>query len=265
MTPQIRIGIEGNRAPVMEYIRENRCPVLVSANSLWMNKKQKFSELWKKYEGLDIALDSGGFVAMKMFGGYRFSLEQYVALAKEMNPTWWAQMDFCCEPEIAANAGEVAARIDKTAKYLVACQNQAALTNTPQPLIVLQGWRPSDYVSGPAFDNPDFHWPQLVAVGSVCRRNLEGPNGLIAVVGKLDGKLPPHVKLHLFGVKGAAVGRLKDHPRFASMDSQAWARAARWEAHDSGEPCDGAMRKRNLDQWNTKQHAMLANPNPYFL
>lgn len=263
MRPTIRIGIEGNRAQVMDYIRANRRPVLVSANSLW--RSNKFSDSWKSYAGLDVALDSGGFVAMKLFGGYRFSVEQYVELAAAIKPTWWAQMDFCCEPEVAANAGEVSKRIDKTAEYLRACQSVAARIGVASPMIVLQGWKPADYVSGPAFDNPDFVWPKMVAVGSVCRRNLCGPDGLLAVIGKIDAKLPGHVKLHLFGVKGAAVGRLKDHPRFGSMDSQAWARAARWEAYHSKEPCDGEMRKRNLQTWDSAQRDQLLSAHPILL
>lgn len=263
MTPVIRIGIEGNRSQVMRYIRDNDRAVLVSANSLWKNGK--FRDSWRSYEGLDIALDSGGFVAMKLHGGYRFTVDQYVALAAEMNPTWYAQMDFCCEPEVASNAREVASRIDKTAAYLGECRESAKVIGTKAPVIVLQGWKPEDYVSGPAFDNPDFEWPDFVAVGSVCRRNLHGSDGLLAVVGKLDAKLPPHVKLHFFGVKGAAIGRLNEHPRFASMDSQAWAKATRWEARLSKLPCDGDMRKRNLEKWDSKQRELLHNPQPTFI
>lgn len=248
----IRIGIEGKRLPVLEKIRAMGLPVLVSANSIWNDKKKRFGVVWKYYEGLDIALDSGGFTSHRHYGGYRFSPAEYAALAKEMQPTWWAQMDFCCEPEIAANQREVFRRIDLTVEHLHACNIEAHKNEIQKPLIVLQGWRPIDYVCGPAWEN-SFDWPSLVGVGSVCRRHIHGPDGLLAVLAMLDRKLPEHVKLHFFGVKGYALRFLTYHPRFASMDSMAWNIEARHMARRAKVPGTNEYKSRNIEPWVKKQ------------
>lgn len=258
--PLIRIGIDGTKTGTLAAARAAGAPVLVSANSLWNNARRTWRPAYRKFATFDTALDSGGFVAMQRYGGYRWSVEEYVALAKLMRPTWWAQMDFCCEPEIAADASAVAKRIDATATSLQACQRTAREHSAPPPLIVLQGWKPDDYVRGPAFDDPAFTWPPLVGVGSVCRRHLHGSDGLLAVIGKLDAHLPAHVKLHLFGVKGAALSLLADHPRFASMDSMAWNMAARWDARHTGAPCDLPLQQRHLTDWHTRQQQRLTHP-----
>src|SRR5436853_509234 len=46
------------------------------------------------------AADSGGFVASRIWGEYRYSLEQYVGWLRSWSPRWAATMDYCCEPEL---------------------------------------------------------------------------------------------------------------------------------------------------------------------
>jgi hypothetical protein len=40
-----------------------------------------------------------------------------------------------------------------------------------------------------------------VGLGSVCRRHLHAPDGIVAIVRALDEIMPAGVQLHLFGVK----------------------------------------------------------------
>lgn len=258
-TVEVIAGIEGNRAPVLAAARELNLPVMVSANSLWL-QSGRFSRSWKALQGLRVHLDSGGFVAMKRYGGFRFSVADYIQLAADMRPAWFAQMDECCEPEIAADRAEVFRRIDRTAANLRECQEHARSLGAAAPLIVLQGWKPADYASGPAFDDPRFQWPGLVGVGSVCRRHLHGADGLLSVIAKLDAKLPGHVRFHLFGVKSQAVQALRWHPRIASTDSMAWSVTARRAAHKAGTSCNGEARAAALREWVAKQRTQ-AGPN----
>lgn len=246
---KIIVGVEGNRKPVLRRARALHAPVMASANSLWDPRAGKFSPAWKELRGLEVHLDSGGFVAMKRYGGFRFSAEQYAGLAAEMKPRWWAQMDQCCEPEVAGDRSEVLRRIDRTAANLMECRALARDVGAEAPLMVLQGWKPEDYVSGPAFDDPAFEWPEVIGVGSVCRRDLHGPCGLIAVLKRIDETLPPHVRLHLFGVKGAAAVALRSHPRVESVDSMAWSARARVVAREAGKPCDNALRAEFMEKW----------------
>jgi hypothetical protein len=256
MRPTIRVGIEGARPVILAEIRRRNTPVLVSANSLWNDRSRQWRQTWRAYADLDVALDSGGFVAMHRYGGFRWTAEQYAHLAAAMQPTWWAQMDYCCEPEIASSRSQVFERIDRTAQALHQCRQAAVMHGAQCPLIVLQGWHPSDYVSGPAFDDPSFVWPFLVGVGSVCRRALHGSSGLLAVIGAIDRALPDYVRLHFFGVKGASLSYLRDHPRFASMDSMAWSMAARWDALKRKRTCDAHWRAMHLRQWLDRQHQL---------
>ena len=53
------------------------------------------------------------------------------------------------------------------------------------------------------------------------------------VLDTLEGILPTHVRFHLFRIKSAAVSKLKDRPRVASVDSMAWNNGA---DSDEGRP-----------------------------
>ena len=99
-----------------------------------------------------MALDSGGFVAMRKYGGYRWKVLDYLELAVMLRPVWWAAQDYCCEPEIAADPAEVTKRIRNTVFTLgetlarVIHWNQV-LPGQPAvaPMPVIQGWRPQDF------------------------------------------------------------------------------------------------------------------------
>lgn len=256
---QIRVGIDSARRSVLRRAAGLNAPILVSANSLWNKRKQRFSG-WESYAGHDVALDSAGFVVMAIHGGsYPWTVDQYVALAEQMRPTWWAQMDFCCEPQIAKDSTAVWKRIDLTASHLHECMRVARERGAAPPLPVLQGWHPSDYTQGPIYNWPQ--WPDLVGIGSVCRRNVTGQDGILAVVNALDAKVPRHVRFHLFGVKSQALQVLaRDFPhRIASVDSMAWNMDARWLARHKKISCDSALRAHCMERWFTKQQATLHN------
>jgi hypothetical protein len=170
-------------------------------------------------------------------------------------------MDFCCEPEIAKDHTEVLARIGKTVAHLNECNRVADGEGVPAPMPVLQGWHPEDYVNGPIYEK-GYKWPNLVGIGSVCRREVAGPDGIMAVIEALDEAVPTHVKFHLFGVKSQALKALIAFfpHRIQSMDSMAWNRGARWADFHAG------RRRRNKDRdaafmagWYDKQTANVRN------
>lgn len=96
---------------------------------------------------------------------------------------------------------------------------------------------------------PLYEWPDLVGIGSMCRREIHGPQGVLAVVESLDKALPRKVKFHLFGVKGPALDFLAGHERLASVDSMAWDSAAR-RAHPTGRTA--AIRSAFMFDWMDK-------------
>lgn len=212
---KVRVGIH----PSPRYgdaLRDIGAAALISANALWRNGR--FRRLKPDAFGghADVALDSAGFVAMFLYGGYRWSVSDYVSLAASWHWAWWASMDFCCEPEIARNQDEVRERVRKTATKLIECRLEAEAQECSPPMPVLQGWSPDDYLYSAELSGD---LPDLVGIGSVCRRNLSGDDGIIKILGRLDRSLPCHVGFHLFGVKGQAIQALVGHPRIRSVDS----------------------------------------------
>lgn len=257
---------------------------------------------WKAWGA---ALDSAGFTAM-MLGGYRWTPAQYVeAVVTNCGHgelpfpwRWWSAMDFCCENQIAPNRSEVRRRMELTvstyAEILRELQawRSEGVTDVPDPLPVLQGRTADDYLwsaealaraidaehlcvcpSGRA-DDCAAEWhrahaglPALVGLGSVCRRDVHGPEGLLALLPALDAGLPPHVRLHLFGVKSGALLALRPWwHRIESVDSMAWDSAAREDARAvyrrTGENPrnDGERRARFMRGWYEGQLTGLRSP-----
>lgn len=246
----VRLGIPASFPRFSAAARALGAPMLVSANAFARQGILKFPRA-DPFGDADVALDSAGFVAMMRYGGYPWSVADYVRLAAARLWAWWAARDYCCEPEIAGNVDEVARRIRLTIASLHECREAGAAAGIAPPMPVLQGWRPADYLRC-AESMGDL--PPLVGVGSVCRRSLAGSDGLLAVLGMLDAALPCHVKLHLFGVKGAAISALAGHPRIASVDSMAWDFAARREKAKRGLPsCTIEHRATEMRRWYDQQ------------
>jgi hypothetical protein len=132
-------------------------------------------------------------------------------------------MDLCCEPEIARDRATVLERVTGTVALLGECNREADQWGIMRPMPILQGWRPSDYLLCADGEEAELgQWPALVGIGSVCRRHLDGPDGLFAVLDAVERRLPSHVGIHLFGVKGDALPELSRRPRVVSVDSCAW-------------------------------------------
>lgn len=201
-----------------------------------------------------MALDSAGFVAMVRYWFYRWTLDQYVALAGSYPWHWWAAPDFCCEREIARDRDEVRQRIVATAAKLAWTLTVANDMGVKPCMPVLQGWRPDDYLRCADLIGRFTPLPRLVGIGSICRRHLAGDDGAMAVIDRLDAVLPDYVRFHLFGVKGNVAVALRGHPRVESLDSQAYEAAARREAYKlrgrvDGFSCDIAFRSAHMRRW----------------
>lgn len=246
-------------------------PKLVSANALYCRRRQGFldADLLSKSHRR-IALDSAGFVATKLYGGkFPWTLGEYVQLGALHAWDWWAQMDLCCEPEVAADREAVRARVAGTATLLSDCLAAARFLRdvegaswASEPMPVLQGWEAADYRWSAELADAtlDGRWPDLVGVGSVCRRNMKGTAGIPAVIRALDDCLPPNVRLHLFGVKSAGLRELSAHPRVASVDSCAWDFAARVEARKAQMSNTVEHRLSHLHTWLERQRGRKREP-----
>lgn len=271
MTIEVIAGLAHlSNGPILQRAKAMQVPTLISANCLsrWSTRKG-----WLEWRGWrlgplanarglqSLRLDGAGFVTTRIYGEYFWSVRQYLRLAAAFEFEWFASLDYCVEPEIANDREEVLDRVSRTIQINKECRLQAADLGLKNLLPVLQGRRPSDYEHC-----ADALWfsmipGTIVGVGSMCRREIAGPEGLIAVVEHLDRVLPAGVMLHLFGVKGEALPYLLPfRHRVASIDSQAYGVAARQEALRKGISKTDAFVADHLEAWVGRQHRRLAEP-----
>jgi hypothetical protein len=169
------------------------------------------------------AADSGGFMASRIWGDYRYSLEEYVGWLTSFSPLWAATMDYCCEPEL-----EVVTRDRQERTTQNAWQAWEQYRSLPFAWVpTLQGWLPSDYRRHAEELKPLIQEMQAfyarspswrVGVGTLCRRN--DVSMIQAILQEVRAVLP-HVPLHLWGVKLDAL-RSIDLVQVVSTDSAAW-------------------------------------------
>lgn len=250
----IRAGVPQPSGSLVKAAHIAGLPVLFSANAFAKTKQGEFTGFNLKAAqclpaDLDAALDSAGYVAAVRYGDYRWSTMQYFDLVASRQWSWYAAMDYCCEPAVASALSVRLIRMEATALGYLRCCQEAHKRNLAMPMPVLQGWFPEDYRRcADMLAVQD--WPDMIGIGSVCRRNVGGPDGIEAIIEALDRVLPSHCKFHLFGVKGSAIRELGDHSRFASIDSMAWDFGLRMQ-HRTGRTQD--MRASCMIDWQAKQ------------
>jgi hypothetical protein len=284
--PVMRVGLPEVNGRLPTAAERLGLPVLVSASRLWDARRRRFRARGENTWELDIALDSAGFTVMKQWGGeYPWSVEEYVHLGLFDTWAWFSQPDLCCEPEIADSAAEVERRVAQSADLLAEARDIARELRSREcarlgvsfgasayqdcmgpegmkwPMPVLQGWLPEHYRDSVRRVDAVLggRWPEMVGVGSVCRRDIHGEDGLLSILAALDEVLPEDVGLHLFGVKGGAVPHLTPYlHRIASLDSMAWDFAARRSQHRK--PADLApmdWRIQHMTRWAGQQQERI--------
>lgn len=269
MTIEIIVGLPHlNNGPILDRVAQLRQPALISANCLSRWSSQRGSREWTGWRMGQLAnahrlaalhLDSAGFVATSRYGAFPWTVANYVALAASYPFAWWASADYCVEAEIASHRDQVIERLSRTIAANRECRRYAddhGILSTMMP--VIQGRRPCDYERC-----ADGLWGMierapLLGVGSMCRREVTGPEGLIAVVEHLDRILPQAVELHLFGVKGPAIPYLLPFgKRIRSIDSQAYGTSARHEALKRQISKSDHFVADHLEAWLTAQARRL--------
>lgn len=263
---QMRVGIPLTGGALPAAAREAGYPVLFSANAFattYPSGHERAGDFagfrlprGGQLDGLDAALDSAGFVAAARYGDYRWGVSDYYDLVQAHPWSWHAAMDYCCEPEVAGDRPLRLLRIAGTAVNLARCQAEAGARGLPNPMPVLQGYTPEEYALCARWLTP-LPWPSLVGLGSVCRRHVDGPDGVLAILDAVDAVLPEGVRLHLFGVKSGALALLAKHPRVAAADSMAWDLKARAERRTGR---DMAFRIGHMHRWMARQTDAITSP-----
>jgi hypothetical protein len=201
-------------------------PVLLPASS-WARKHLSRPNL--PIQITETAADSGGYVATKVWGDYRYSPAHYVAWLSTWVPTWAATMDYCCEDEITAGQpGLVRERQRRTtvkAQYFWQWHRRVPWVWVP----TIQGWQVEDYVAharelAPLIRKMRRHYGAgsafRVGIGTLCRR--ASPELIRRITLAVASQLPG-VPLHLWGIKLTALQARGGLPaRVVSIDSAAW-------------------------------------------
>lgn len=274
MAIEIVVGLPSlSNGPLLDRARDMQVPVLVSANAFSRWRTRDGCRAWSGWrtgtlanaKGLaSVDLDSAGFVLAVKERGIPWTVEDYIRLAGAFPFRRFASLDLCVEPEIAHDRDEVLDRIARTIQLNRACHVRAVDAGIAHAFMpVLQGRRPEDYLR--SWDGiAHFVGPgRVVGVGSLCRRHVGGPEGLVAVIDRLDRTLPPDVRLHGFGVKGTVLSLLASFgDRVASIDSQAYGIAARREAYAAGRPKTGRLVAAHMQRWTVRQHMRAARATP---
>lgn len=238
-------------------------PALISANALSHWRRNRGEREWigwrmrdlQAADGLrDLALDSAGFVAMARYRGFPWSIRDYLELAAAYPFRWFASMDYCVESELVRDRDGVLDRISRTIRVNRDCHRGARdLDIVHRFMPVIQGRAPTDYEG--CFERLGFAPPMgIVGVGSMCRRSVGGPDGVMAVFEHLDRVLPPGIRLHGFGIKGTALRQLDSlASRVVSVDSQAYGIAARHDALRRRVSKTDRLVANHMERWLKRQ------------
>lgn len=216
-------------------------PVLMSANAFSKWRKDALGiTVWEGFNtqalrhgaDLDMCLGSAGFVAAVKYRRFPWTVDDYLDLCAAHPWRWFASSDWCVEPEAARDEETILNRISGTVRLNTACHRGALDRGIADRLMpVIQGWAPSHYRRCLDRMSTLVAGRSLIGIGSMCRRQLGGPAGVSRILDDLDRALgSDRVQFHLFGLKSTAWSIVADHPRVASVDSQAYGIQARREA-----------------------------------
>lgn len=215
----VRVGIPLPSGRMIEHLLRDPVPVLFSANAFFGTRPNgdRFLRPVKLPPGLDAALDSAGFVAMVRYGRYPWTDEEYLNLVGSYDWAWYSCPDYCVEAAVARDRKTVRMRLAGTVSAYYRLRSKARDRGLPDPMPILQGATLSDYL----YCAERLPTDGLVGLGSFCRRNTNGEDGIVHLIDQLSRALPK-ARFHAFGVKGKALEYIGQHPSVASVDSMAW-------------------------------------------
>lgn len=269
---EIALGLPHlRRGPILRRALTLKATILVSASALARWKTARGQRYWSGWDfaqlanlpgTVDAILDSGGFTSHVVYGGFPWSIDDYITLAVAHPFRLFASFDYPCEAEIATDRCSVSERLSRTIganRETRRRADDAGIADRFMP--VLQGRLPADYERCAEALAWSMVPGRIIGVGSMCRREVRGPEGLIAVVEHLDRILPAGVRLHCFGVKGAALPYLRGfEQRVASIDSMAYGVAARRDAHRRGISKTDVLVAAHMTRWYLQQRRGACSP-----
>jgi len=188
--------------------------IMANAGHLW--RKENFS-FPKHLDNADKTfIDSGGYQFMKKFTEYPFNPKEYVDFINEVNPDYFAAMDYPCEPKILerrkkTSEQQIEDTIEKTIDLL-------DLESHSKLLPVIQGWSIEDYIYCIDRMREQDLLSDYMAIGSLCIRD----ESIYPIIKAITDNIPSDIKLHGFGVKISNLKNKFVFDNLYSSDSMAW-------------------------------------------
>ncbi len=208
-----------------------KVPVLLPASSWYRRARNATKTMLKPNlpeHIVDRAADSGGYVAMKNWGGeYRYGIPQFVDWLGLWCPDWSAMMDYPCEVDLTEGKTEVVySRQQRTTEK--AWQTWEEYRDVPWRWVpTIQGWEVHEYERHaremlPLLREMRSHYGQLtVGIGTLCCR--EKTAEIQQITRAVSAVFDAEYSLHLWGIKlGYFKSSLAPHPCVISTDTAAW-------------------------------------------
>jgi hypothetical protein len=215
----------------------------------------------------DLGADCGGFVASRIWGEYRYTLDQYVTWLRSWSPNWAATMDYCCEEELYQVTKDRQKKTTDNAWAAWKEYKDAPWAWCP----TIQGFDTNEYARHvkellPLILEMKEHYKNnsawRVGIGTLCRRN--NVVDVQEVINSVLEVLPQDIKIHLWGIKLDALRSITLGDRPFSTDSAVHHQAmyAKNEIKSLAAAAGMSMReykiKVNLPSYITKVNAAVA-------
>lgn len=219
------------------------------------------------WEGPDWFIDSGGAPdSIRANGGHERPVSDYLDYLREPPTKYgcdaddvsierFALRDWPVEPQVRDALGlSVEDLQERTLKDHIRMMDAVESDSRidAQPVAVLQGWEPDDYLRCLDLFRDHGLVTDVVGLGSVCRRG--GLDDIQDVAHRVRRNLPARVDLHGFGLKQTMLDKPRSLAVFDSVDSAAWEYSLRQATKDGFEtppPLDG-LDYEDWDDWDDR-------------
>jgi len=169
--------------------------------------------------GKEWFMDSGAFTYLRNSGKFPFTYGEYLRVVDKFQPSLFANMDWCCEPDIVKATGlsvlhHIAHTVDNG--------RQLIDFDKKRFVMVLQGWTIEDYMTCIDYVREQGLFTELIGVGSVCIR--KNPKEVFKLLKSVRAVIPDWCNIHCFGLSIDMLQYKEIYDRLESVDTYAWCR-----------------------------------------
>lgn len=186
------------------------------------------------FDSIDnLFIDSGGYSLLQTRGDYQTTNQEYLYHVERYEPELFSLRDYPCEPGLLHDRKKTVQEHQQltTEKHRQLLNSIEKRNIDSQPVAVIQGWKPSEYLVHLDQLRENGLLTEYVAIGSICRRyQTQQISKIIQLVRR---ELPSKYRLHGFGIKTQALKSPHVMEALDSADSSAYDYRTRMEEERS--------------------------------